>query len=244
MKGIVLAGGLGTRLYPLTHATNKHLLPVYDKPMIYYPLQTLRNAGIDDVLVIVSGPHAGHFLPILKNGQEFGFKHLEYAYQDSPNGGIANALSYAEDFADNESITVILGDNTTDANIEPAVSNFNSGSVAFLKKVPDPERFGVAKFDPSDPSKIIAIIEKPGKVGPGPAPSNFASTGLYIFDSNCFEIIKNLKPSSRGELEITDIQTEYAKNGLLQWHELEGFWTDAGSFDSLHQANIYWANKN
>lgn len=243
MKGVILAGGLGTRLYPLTHATNKHLLPIYDKPMIYYPIQTLVNAGIKEVLVVTSGPHAGHFVPILKNGQDFGLDHLEYAYQDKPNGGIADALSFAEDFADGGPITVILGDNTTDADISGAVNSFAKGSVAFLKKVPDPERFGVAKFDPNDPKKIIEIVEKPGKVSPGPIPSNFVSTGLYIFDERCFDVIKNIKPSSRGELEVTDIQNFYAAEGTLQWHELEEFWLDAGNFESLFAANAYWAKK-
>src|SRR5512140_97295 len=152
MKGVILAGGLGTRLYPLTHVTNKHLLPVYDKPMIYYPIQTLVDAGIDDILIVVSGPHVGHFLGVLKNGKELGVKHLEYAYQEKPNGGIADALALAEDFAENGPITVILGDNTTDANIRPDVEKFTEGGVVFLKRFEDREkltRFGVAVFDPN-----------------------------------------------------------------------------------------------
>lgn len=243
MKGIILAGGLGTRLYPLTHATNKHLLPVFDRPMIYYPIQTLVKAGITEVMIILSGPHAGHFISILKNGKEFGLKHLEYGYQDKPNGGICDAMSFAEDFADGESIMVVLGDNTTDADTSDAVNNFQKGSVAFLKQVENPERFGVAKFDENDKSKIIEIVEKPGKVGPGPAPSNYASTGLYIFDGRAFDIIKTLSPSSRGELEVTDLQTHYAKNGELTWHELKGYWDDCGSFETLYRANAYYAKK-
>lgn len=243
MKGVILAGGLATRLYPLTHATNKHLLPVYDKPMVFYPIQTLVNAGITEVLVVISGPHAGSFVSVLKNGKELGLKHLEYAYQDKPNGGIADALSFARDFAENGPLTVILGDNTTDANISDAVKNFTHGSVAFLKKVPDPERFGVAKFDENDPKKIIEIVEKPGKVTPGPVPSSYASTGLYIFDKRCFEIIETIKPSSRGELEVVDIQNFYAKEGTLAWHEIDGFWQDAGTFDTLLTTNLYWARK-
>ena len=161
MKGVVLAGGLGTRLYPLTYATNKHLLPVYDKPMIYYPIETLVKAGIKDILVVVSGPHAGHFIRVLKNGEDFNINHLEYAYQEKPDGGIADALALAEDFADKESIMVILGDNTTDADLSQGVLNFKDGSVVYLKKVPDPERFGVPRFDKNDPKKIVEIIEKP-----------------------------------------------------------------------------------
>src|SRR5512140_3482668 len=148
MKGVILAGGLGTRLYPLTHVTNKHLLPVYDKPMIYYPIQTLVDAGIDDILIVVSGPHVGHFLGVLKNGKELGVRHLEYAYQEKPDGGIADALSLAEDFADGGAIAVILGDNTTDASIRAAVTHFTEGATVFLKQVSDPKRFGVAEFDP------------------------------------------------------------------------------------------------
>lgn len=238
MKGVVLAGGLGTRLYPLTYATNKHLLPIYDKPMIYYPIKTLVKAGIKDILVVVSGPHAGHFLRVLKNGEDFNINHLEYAYQEKPDGGIADALVLAEDFADKEPITVILGDNTTDADLSAGVSNFKEGAVVYLKKVPDPERFGVVKFDKNDPKKIIEIIEKP--VNP---PSNFAVTGVYIYDNNVFSYIKSCQPSKRGQLEITDVNNVYINKGKLTWQELEGYWLDCGTFDTLLTAGAYWSKK-
>lgn len=240
MKGVVLAGGLATRLYPLTFATNKHLLPVYDRPMVYYPIQTLVKAGIKDILIVVSGPHAGHFIQVLKNGKDFGINHLEFAYQDNPKGGIADALSLAEDFADGGPITVILGDNTTDANIEKAVKKFKEGAVVFLKKVPDPGRFGVPRFDKNDPTKIVEIIEKPKD-----PPSNYAVTGLYIYDNQVFDFIRQCDPNfaGRGELEITEVNNFYLKKGLLRWEELDGYWLDAGTFDTLFLANLYWAKK-
>ncbi|HKC14979.1 MAG TPA: sugar phosphate nucleotidyltransferase [Patescibacteria group bacterium] len=238
MKGVILAGGLGTRLYPLTHVSNKHLLPIYDKPMIFYPIQTLVNAGIKEVLIVTSGPHVGHFLGVLKNGKELGLDHLEYAYQEKPDGGIADALSLAEDFADGDSVTVILGDNATDADIASAVSNFKDGALLFLKKVSDPHRFGVAVFDAKDPKKIAQIEEKPKT-----PKSDMAVTGLYIYDSKVFKYIKEVKPSARGELEITDVNNKYIENGELRWTELRGFWSDAGTFDSLFQTSSYWANK-
>jgi len=240
MKGVVLAGGLATRLYPLTFATNKHLLPIYDKPMIYYPIQTLIRAGITEVLVIVSGPHAGHFIQVLKNGKEFGLTHLEFAYQENPKGGIADALSLAEDFSDGKSVTVILGDNTTDADISPAVKNFKNGALIFLKKVPDPARFGVPRFDEKNPKKIVEIIEKPKN-----PPSNYAVTGLYIYDNNVFNYIKKCDPNfaGRGELEITQVNNFYIETGTLSWAELDGYWLDAGTFDTLLLANLYWAKK-
>jgi len=240
MKGVILAGGLATRLYPLTFATNKHLLPIYDKPMIYYPIQTLVKAGITEVLVIVSGPHAGHFIQVLKNGKEFGLSHLEFAYQENPKGGIADALSLAEDFSDGQPITVILGDNTTDADISSAVKNFSSGAVIFLKKVPDPARFGVPRFDEKDPKKIVEIIEKPKN-----PPSNYAVTGLYIYDNNVFNYIKKCDPNfaGRSELEITQVNNFYIEAGTLSWVELDGYWLDAGTFDTLLLANLYWAKK-
>jgi len=238
MKGIILAGGLGSRLYPLTYATNKHLLPVYDKPMIYYPIQTLVKAGIKEVLVIVSGPHSGHFIPVLKNGKEFGVDHIEFAYQEKPDGGIADALSLAKNFSDNGPITVILGDNTTDADISGAVKSFKKGANIFLKKVPDPKRFGVPRFDDKDTSKILEIIEKPKD-----PPSEYAVTGLYIYDNNVFEFIKTCKPSWRGELEITDVNNAYLKRGELTWSELNGYWLDAGTFDTIYLANKYWSEK-
>jgi len=238
MKGVVLAGGLGTRLYPLTYATNKHLLPIYDKPMIHYPIQTLVKAGIKDILVIVSGPHAGHFIRVLKNGDRLGLDHLEYAYQERPNGGIADALSLAEHFAGNEPITVILGDNTTDADISGAVGSFNDGAMVFLKTVSDPRRFGVPKFNGEEEKKIIEIIEKPKD-----PPSNYAVTGVYIYDNKVFEYIKKCAPSARGELEITDVNNYYIKTSQLNWAELKGYWLDAGTFDTLLLANAYWAEK-
>jgi len=238
MKGVILAGGLGTRLYPLTFATNKHLLPVFDQPMIFYPLKTLTQAGIDQVMIVVSGPHSGHFINVLKNGKEFGLKHLEYGYQNDAVGGIADALSICEDFADNDSIAVALGDNTTDVDISRAVASFNDGAMIFLKKVPDPERFGVPVFDKKDPKKIVAIEEKPKR-----PKSSFAVTGLYLYDNQVFSYIKKCKPSKRGQLEITDVNNFYIKAGKMLWEELKGFWSDAGTFESLFRASKYWALK-
>lgn len=236
MKGVILAGGLATRLYPLTHATNKHLLPIYDKPMIYYPIEVLLRAGIDEILIVTGGPHAGDFIHVLKDGKELGIKHLEYTYQEKPDGGIADALSLAEDFADGGPIAVILGDNTTDADVSRHVSLFKEGAMLFLKKVADPERYGVPEFGKN--GKIIKIVEKP-KV----PKSDFAATGLYLYDNNVFKYIKNLKPSQRGQLEITDLNNMYLKKDKLRWAELEGFWTDAGTPASLFKANMYWAVK-
>jgi glucose-1-phosphate thymidylyltransferase len=239
MKGVILAGGLGTRLYPLTHVTNKHLLPIYDKPMIYYPIQTLVKAGITDIMVVTSGPHVGDFLGVLKNGTEFGAHHLEYAYQEKPDGGIADALSLAEHFAEEDSIAVILGDNTTDADISEEVKNFNEGSLIYLKNVHDPQRFGVPVFDENDSSKIVAIEEKPEN-----PKSNYAVTGLYLYDNKIFDYIKGLKPSERGQLEITDVNNKYIDDGKMRWAELKGFWSDAGTFASLYRSNTFWAKKN
>jgi glucose-1-phosphate thymidylyltransferase len=239
MKGVILAGGLGTRLYPLTHVTNKHLLPVYDKPMIFYPIQTLVNAGVTEVLIVTSGPHVGHFLSVLKNGKELGLTHLEYAYQEKPDGGIADALSLAADFADHDSVAVILGDNTTDADISGAVKSFKEGAMVFLKEVPDAHRFGVAVFDEKDPTQVIKIEEKPKE-----PKSNMAVTGVYIYDNKVFDFIRNLEPSGRGELEITDVNNMYIDKKELHWAELKGFWSDAGTFKSLYRSNRYWAQKN
>ena len=182
MKGIILAGGLGSRLFPLTYATNKHLLPVFDQPMVFYPIKTLVRAGIKEVLVVTGGPFAGHFIRVLKNGKQLGIKHLEYAYQEGEEG-IAAALSLCEDFADGEPLLVILGDNTTDADIGSAVRSFKGGATVFLKKVSDPKRFGVPVFDKN--KKIIAIEEKPKK-----PKSDFAVTGLYIYDNQVFDLIR------------------------------------------------------
>jgi len=237
MKGVVLAGGLGTRLYPLTYATNKHLLPVYDKPMIFYPIHTLVRAGIDELMIVVGGPHAGDFIQVLRNGKELGVRHLEYAYQEK-EGGIADALRLCEDFADGGNIAVILGDNTTDADISQPVREFNKGAMVFLRQVPDPERFGVPVFDAQDPTKIIAIEEKPTH-----PKSSYAVTGLYLYDAQVFDFIRSIRPSNRGELEITDVNNAYVRLGQLRWAELNGFWTDAGTFESLFRANAYWAQK-
>ncbi|MBN1169239.1 NTP transferase domain-containing protein [Candidatus Woesebacteria bacterium] len=235
MKGVVLAGGLGTRLYPLTYATNKHLLPVYDRPMIFYPIKTLTDAGIDEILVVVGGPYSGHFIRVLKNGKGLGVKHLEFAYQQD-EGGISDAISLAEDFADKGPVTVILGDNCTDADIKKPVTDFTEGAMIFIKKVNDPQRFGVPTFDKD--RKITKITEKPKKPD-----SDYAVTGLYIYDFTAFNKIKNLKPSARGELEVTDLNNAYLKEGKLSWSKLNGFWSDAGTFDSLFQVNKYWASK-
>lgn len=239
MKGVILAGGLGTRLYPLTHVTNKHLLPVYDKPMIFYPIETLVKAGITEVLIVTSGPHVGHFLSVLKNGKELGLTHLEYAYQEKPDGGIADALSLAESFADNGNLAVILGDNTTDSDISENVKNFKEGALIFVKEVDDPKRFGVAVFDEKDPQKIVAIEEKPKE-----PKSNMAVTGLYFYDNKVFDVIRKIQPSGRGELEISDVNNSYIKEGKLTWAKLDGYWSDAGTFRSLYSAGRYWAEKN
>ena len=194
MKGVILAGGLGSRLYPLTHATNKHLLPVFDQPMIYYPIKTLVNAGVEDILVVTGGPHAGDFIRVLKDGKEFGVNHIEYTYQEKPNGGIADALGIARDFADGGPVAVMLGDNTTDENLAPYVKSFknNSGALIFVKKVADPERYGVPVFSKprkGTKRKIIRIEEKPKE-----PKSKYAVTGLYIYDNDVFNIIDTLKP--------------------------------------------------
>lgn len=237
MKGVILAGGLGTRLYPLTYATNKHLLPVYDKPMVYYPIETLVRAGIKEVIVVTGGPYAGHFLRVLKTGNELGLKHLAYTFQEK-EGGIAEALSLCEDFADGGPVTVILGDNTTDADISKAVNTFECGARIFLKRVPDPKRFGVPVFDPKDKKKIIKIEEKPNK-----PKSNYAVTGLYIYDNRVFDLIRKCRPSGRGELEITDVNNFYIKEKSMDWAILSGFWSDAGTFDSLFKSGAFWAKK-
>jgi len=231
MKGVILAGGLGTRLYPLTKITNKHLLPVYDKPMIYYPLQTLINAGIRDILIVTGGNNAGDFLRLLGNGKEFGLQHLNYTYQEG-EGGIAAALALAEYFAEGQKICVILGDNVIEKNIKKAVEDFERqerGAKIMLKEVPDPERFGVAVFEDG---KLVRIEEKP-KV----PKSRYAVTGIYMYDSQVFDIIRTLKPSERGELEITDVNNTYIERGEMTWEVLDGWWTDAGTFDSLLRAS-------
>lgn len=238
MKGVILAGGLGTRLYPLTHATNKHLLPVYDRPMICYPIQTLVKARVDNILIVIGGPHAGDFIPVLKDGKSFGIRHMEYAYQEKGDGGIADALRLAENFADHDSLTVILGDNCTDTDISSQVKSFQSGATIFLKEVSDPQRFGIPEFDKSDPKKIIALEEKPSV-----PKSNLAITGLYIYDNKVFDYIRQIQLSARAQLEITDVNKLYLQAGQLQWSHLDGFWSDAGTFESLYRTGEYWAKK-
>ena len=230
MKGVILAGGLGTRLFPLTKTTNKHLLPVYNKPMIYYPIQTLVNAGITDVLLVTGGNNAGDFLRLIGNGKELNLKHIEYTYQEG-EGGIAQALSLAEEFADNGKICIVLGDNIIEKNIYGAVENFKkqkNGAKIIVKQVPDPERFGVPVLEGDT---VIAIEEKPDV-----PKSNYAVIGIYMFDNTVFDIIRTLKPSQRGELEITDVNNVYIKRGNMTYEFLDGWWTDAGTFDSLRTA--------
>ncbi len=235
MKGVILAGGLGSRLRPLTLVTNKHLLPVYDKPMIYYPIEAMVNAGIREILIVTGGEHAGDFLKLLKNGNQLGLKHLEYAYQEG-EGGIAEALKLAEDFADGQKICVILGDNIIEGNLKKAAGDFftqTTGAKILLKEVPDPERFGVAEMSGN---RVTGIIEKPKD-----PPSNLAVTGIYFYDNDVFDICQTLKPSDRGELEITDVNNHYLERGDLTHEVLEGWWTDAGTFESLYRATRYVA---
>ena len=231
LKGVILAGGLGTRLLPLTKITNKHLLPVYCKPMIYYPIQTLVDAGIQDILIVTGGMHAGEFLRLLGNGKEFGLKHINYTYQEG-EGGIAEALGLAKHFAGDDKIVVILGDNIIEKSIRKSVEGFRkqpNGAKILIKKVKDPQRFGVVGFKGD---KIVSLEEKPKK-----PKSDYAVTGVYMYDSQVFNIIKTLKPSKRGELEITDVNNAYLKKGQLAYGILDGWWTDSGTFDSLLRAS-------
>jgi len=231
MKGVVLAGGLGTRLHPLTKVTNKHLLPIYDKPMIYYPIETLVDAGINEILIVTGGNSAGEFLRLLGNGKQFGLKHLHYTYQEG-EGGIADALGLAEDFADGEKVIVILGDNIIEDSIKKPVKDFQnqaSGAKILLKEVQDPQRFGVAQLDGDH---IVHIEEKPEK-----PKSCFAVTGIYMYDDQVFNFIQKLKPSDRGELEITDVNNAYIHRNQMTFDVLKGWWTDAGTFKSLFRAN-------
>ena len=234
MIGVICAGGLGTRLYPLTYATNKHLLPIYDRPMVYYPIQTLVKAGITDIVIVTGGPHAGHFLRVLGDGSQLGIKHLYYAFQKA-EGGIAEAIYCAEPYCAGSSICVILGDNCTDANIQKEIEDFGYGAHVFFKKVPDPQRFGVPVFKGN---KIVRIDEKPKH-----PKCNYAVTGLYIFDSSVFSRIKKLSPSQRGELEVTDLNNAYIKEGTLEWSEINGFWRDCGTFETLLESSNFWMNK-
>lgn len=227
MKGVILAGGSGSRLHPLTAVTNKHLLPIYNKPMIYYPMETLINAGIKDIMVVVGGNSAGEFLRLLKNGSEFGLKNLNYAYQEGA-GGIAAALALAEHFIDNDKMVVILGDNIIEKNIKEEVEKFENqknGARILLKQVQDPSRFGVANIENF---KVTKIEEKPKN-----PKSPYAVIGIYMYDSSVFDFIRTLKPSARGEMEITDVNNYYLRKGQLKHSIIDGWWSDAGTFDSL-----------
>jgi glucose-1-phosphate thymidylyltransferase len=228
MKGIILAGGTGSRLYPLTKVTNKHLLPVYDKPMIFYPLNTLINAGITEIMIVSGRGHAGHFLELLGSGADFGVS-LTYEIQEGA-GGIAQALGLARHFSDNDNVTVILGDNIFEDAVKDAVQSFRSGARIFLKEVPDAHRFGVAEIAGDH---IRGIEEKPEY-----PKSNLAVTGLYMYDAGVFDIIRDLKPSKRGELEITDVNNAYIQKGMMTFSLITGYWSDAGTFDSLLRAGI------
>jgi glucose-1-phosphate thymidylyltransferase len=230
MKGVVLAGGIGSRLSPLTKVTNKHLLPIYDRPMIYYPIQTLVDAGIRDILIVTGGRNAGDFLRLLANGKEFGLRYLNYAYQEG-EGGIAEALALAEPFAEHDQVCVILGDNIIEGSIRKAATDFQNqgkGAKVLLKEVTDAERFGVAELRGQH---IVGIEEKPRQ-----PKSNYAVTGIYFYDSSVFHKCKSLEPSARGELEITDVNNAYIREGSMTYEFLDGWWTDAGTFDSLRRA--------
>jgi glucose-1-phosphate thymidylyltransferase len=238
IKGVILAGGLGSRLSPLTNITNKHLLPIYNKPMIYYPLETLIESGIKDIMIVTGGENAGDFLKLLGNGSEFGLKDLNYTYQKG-EGGIADALKLVKHFVGDSKFCVILGDNIIESSIKNYVENFkqqDSGAKIILKKVNDPERFGVAYVNED---KVTQIIEKPEN-----PESNYAVTGIYFYHSDVFEILDDLKPSDRGELEITDVNNYYIKQNNLTFDFLDGWWTDAGTFTSLYRANYLVAERN
>jgi len=231
MKGVILAGGLGTRLFPLTKITNKHLLPIYDRPMIHYPLKALSDAGLRDILIVTGGNHAGEFLRLLGNGREYGLNEIAYAYQEG-EGGIADALALARPFAKGDRIVVMLGDNVIEGDIRRQVAAFAEqpkGARILLKKVPDPQRFGVPVFDGG---RITAIEEKPKQ-----PKSDYAVIGIYMYDATVFDVITTLKPSDRNELEITDVNNHYIRQGVMQHDVIEGWWTDAGTFESLYRAN-------
>jgi glucose-1-phosphate thymidylyltransferase len=237
VKGVILAGGLGSRLSPMTRVTNKHLLPIYDRPMIYYPLRTLVDAGISEILLVTGGNNAGDFLKLIGNGHEFGLKHVHYTYQEG-EGGIADALGLAEDFAAGEPLCVILGDNILQRSIKPSVERYakrGKGATILLKEVPDPERFGVPALENG---RIVAIEEKPKRPR-----SKFAVIGVYMYDARVFEIIHGLAPSERGELEITDVNNKYLAWGELSHEVIEGWWTDAGTIESLYRATMLVAEE-
>lgn len=225
-KGVILAGGLGTRLYPLTRITNKHLLPVYNKPMILYAIETLKNSGVRDIMIVCGREHAGHFMNFLGSGKEYGV-HLSFALQDRNNGGIADALSYTEDFVKNDNVAVILGDNIFEKDFKKELKAFKGGAMVFFKEMRNPTSFGVPVFDRTG-KRIVMIEEKPKE-----PKSELAQTGFYIFDSSVFTIIKTIKPSARGELEITDVNNAYIKKRKLSFAIVQGEWSDAGTFDAL-----------
>jgi len=237
MKGIILAGGTGTRLFPCTQLTNKHLLPVYNKPMIYYPLETLVSAGIKDILIVTGGNNPGDFLKLLKNGKNFGLKEIHFLYQEGA-GGIADALRLAEDFSDGERIAVILGDNIFEENMAKYIIDFErqeKGAKLFFKEVSDPERFGIGEFQNN---KLVGMEEKPTQ-----PKSNMACTGLYMYDNQVFDVVKTLKPSQRGELEITDVNNFYINQGTATYETLKSFWSDAGTFKTLFESAEFMKNK-
>jgi glucose-1-phosphate thymidylyltransferase len=237
MKGIVLAGGLGTRLHPLTKITNKHLLPIYDKPMIYYPIQTLVKAGIREIMIVTGGNNAGDFLKLLGNGSEFGLKHLNFTYQ-ADEGGIAQAIGLCEYFAEGKKIVVILGDNIIERNIRESVTRFkkqNEGAMIFLKKVKNPREYGVAEVKGG---RVVKIVEKPGR-----PKSDLAVVGVYMYDNRVFDIIKGLKPSKRGELEITDVNNAYIERGQLRYEMLKGGWADAGESIEAYNDTVNFVRK-
>jgi glucose-1-phosphate thymidylyltransferase len=239
VKGIILAGGHGTRLYPMTKVINKHLLNVYDKPMIYYPIQTLVDAGIDQIMVVTGGNNAGSFLELLGNGEEFGLEEMHYAYQKGA-GGIADALSLARSFIGDDKFVVMLGDNILENSIKPYVDNFvrqKSGAKILLKEVDDPQRFGVASIDKN--KNVSKIVEKPEHTD-----SSYAVIGVYMYDGNVFDIIKRQRASKRGEMEITDVNNAYIKRGELTSDVVDGWWTDAGTVESLFKANLLLGEKN
>ena len=238
MKGVVLAGGLGSRLLPLTRVTNKHLLPVYNKPMIFYPIKTLVDAGIEDIMLVTGGNSAGDFLRLLGNGEDFGLHQINYTYQKT-EGGIADALALARRFVGDDKVVVILGDNFIQGSIRKAVEDFErqpEGAKIFLKEVPNPKEFGVAVVEDG---KVTKIIEKPAQ-----PPTNYAVIGIYMYDPRVFEICATLKPSARGELEITDVNNDYIQRGVMTYEFLDGWWADCGSFEALMRSNLLVAREN
>jgi len=237
MKGVVLAGGLGTRLRPLTRVTNKHLLPVYDKPMVFYPIQTLVDAGISDIMLVTGGNNAGDFLRLIGNGEEFGLRHMNYAYQKS-EGGIADALKLTRHFVGDDKVAVMLGDNFVEGSVGQAVADFEkqpSGAKIFLKEVDDPREFGVAVLEGDS---VVQIIEKPKD-----PPTNLAVIGIYLYDADVFDICETLEPSDRGELEISDVNNEYIRRGAMTYEVIEGWWADCGSFEALLRSSVLVARE-